>query len=94
MHEVNPGSYHADSIAMTAGQELSVRVFTKFDFYDLLPHDWSIVALADQTAVTIAHKDGIQSSVFSAPPTLGAYNPLTAATAILAATTLILTILI
>ena len=72
MHEVNPGSYHADSIAMTAGQELSVRVFTMFDFDDLLPHDWSLVALADQTAVTIAHKDGIQSSVFSDPPTLGA----------------------
>ena len=47
MHEVNPGSYHADSIAMTAGQELSVRVFSMFDFDDLLPHDWSLVALAD-----------------------------------------------
>lgn len=64
LKRINPGSRHEPVIDMQAGVPLILSVYTTFSEDDLMPHDWSLVAWAEQEAVFIVHEDGLQSASF------------------------------
>jgi len=49
---------------MKAGETLEYNVYTSFSDSDQMPHDWSLVAWAEQEKLEISHADGIKSAQF------------------------------
>jgi hypothetical protein len=67
----NSGSNNLKAFTMAAGE--TIEIDTEWNFTDAAtPKDWSVVVHAEKGAVTLKHKDGLQSDQMPvAPPKSG-----------------------
>ena len=61
LYAANPGTAHLDKVYLRAGETLNVQVYTYWDEYDLMPHDWQLVVLGTEGEVTILGDEQIKS---------------------------------
>lgn len=61
----SPGSFVVFSGEIGPGESRDVEIYTHWSDSNAMPHDWSVIAWAEERPLTVTHVEGVESSQFN-----------------------------